>query len=499
MKTAGILAVVAAAAAFVCAEPARRAYEASVVSLAVTVQGTNEERPWSKTNPADRTALAAVVDGGYLLTTAQMIENATLVEAEKNDGAPRAKARVVRVDPDANLALLAVDDKSFFDGLKPVVFAAASPADGTVRQIRLRNGQTEVSASRITRVEGDSAYMDSLEHPFLFLVTDLPDGGWSEPVFADEKLVGLTASQDGQTARVIPVEILAPFVERARTNGAYRRFANLGVRWSSNEDPALAAYLGQTGAPSGVVITKVPRGATGCGELRVRDILLGLDGRAIDARGYFVHPRFGRLRFPSIVALGHAAGDVVPARVLRGGKEIELKITLKAADESTQLMPWNRWDDPPPYLQAGGIIFRELDGPYLRTWGDDWWKKADVGMLTLFRRDRDGQTAERRRVIIVAGVLPLNYNLGYYGATDEIVASVNGRPVDSVAAVAEALKHPEGAFDRIVLAPSDGVREIVLDAAGLDGATAEARRTYGLPNDSRLRATPLPDLGPACE
>ena len=185
--------------------------------------------------------------------------------------------------------------------------------------------------------------------------------------------------------------------------------------------------------------------------------------------------------------------------MLRGGKEIELKIALKAADESTQLVPWNRWDDPPPYLQAGGIVFRELDAPYLRTWGDEWWKKADVGMLTLFRRERDDQAPGRRRVIIVAGVLPLNYNLGYYGATDEIVDSVNGRAVDSIAAVADALKHPEGAFDRIALAPSGGVREIVLDAAGLDAATAEARRTYGLPNDSRLRVKPLPDLGPACE
>ena len=110
MKTAGILAVVAAAAAFVCADPVRQSYEASVVSLSITAQAANEERPWSKANPADRTALAAVVDGGYLLTTAQMIENATLVEAEKNDGAPRAKTRVVRVDP-AFAAGIVVDNR----------------------------------------------------------------------------------------------------------------------------------------------------------------------------------------------------------------------------------------------------------------------------------------------------------------------------------------------------------------------------------------------------
>lgn len=44
-------------------------YVDSVVSLNVTFQTYNEDRPWNKRTPQTRNAYAAVIEGPFLLTT----------------------------------------------------------------------------------------------------------------------------------------------------------------------------------------------------------------------------------------------------------------------------------------------------------------------------------------------------------------------------------------------------------------------------------------------
>ena len=51
--------------------------ESQVVSLYVTHQRYDDDRPWAKSNPMGRAAFATVVEGPALLTLAQMVSDST--------------------------------------------------------------------------------------------------------------------------------------------------------------------------------------------------------------------------------------------------------------------------------------------------------------------------------------------------------------------------------------------------------------------------------------
>ena len=488
MRGAGLLVVALAAAGTTSAapDPAPAGPESQVVSLVVTYQPWDQDRPWAKKNPQVRRAESAVVAGPYLLTTAFVVADATHIEVEKRGRPARATVRPVLVDEEVDLALLAVEEPGFFDDLRPVKLAASVPKDGTLRTARWRNRQLEMSTSRVTRVEVQASLFGAVEHPFVLVTTDVSGGGWGEPVFSDGTLVGISASQSDQSARIIAVDVIAAFLREAKRGEAYRGVASLGFGWQVNEDPALAAYLGLAGPLRGVIVTGVPWGTSAQDVLKPRDILLSLDGKPLDESGYYAHPRYGELRFTNIATDGHAPGDVLPAVVWREGKEVRLEIPLRRASSGLDLVP-NRQLQAPPYVMAGGFVFRELDGPYLRSWGDEWRKRAPMQLVVRSALFSENQGPERKRIVILSTVLPSAYNLGYHDVSDLEVARVNGRPVDSVAKVVEALQHPEGQFHRIELRPNFVRNEIVLDAAGLEKATEEVLQAYRIPEPVRLR------------
>ena len=475
----------------------RQAFESGIVGLTVSAQGWDQDRPWSRGAPQSRLALATVVEGPYLLTSAQMVSDATLIEAEKLGGSMRVPAKVLLVDPEIDLAILGVDAPGFFSDLKPVPLADGMPTDGAVQSVRWRLRQIEVSTSRVSRVEVQVTSLGGLEHPFLLVTTDLRGGGWAEPVFANGKFIGLTVSQDEQVARVLPVDVISGFLAMARGPKPYPGFASLGVRWQINEDPVLTASLALPGEPRGVLVTGANWGGSACGVLRPRDLLLSLDGHDIDASGYYRHSRYGLLRFTTITADGHRAGDTLKAEVWREGKKQTLEVPLKATHTAGDLIPDRIPDRAPPYLVAGGLVLRELDGSYLRSWGDDWRRKAPIRLQLRYWLDSKDQEPEARRIVILSSVLPAAYNLGYHGLSDVAVTEINGRKVDSVASAAEALKHPEGEFHRLVLEPNGQMAQVILDAKTFDDATAEILEAYRVPAAGREAPVP-PDLGAAC-
>lgn len=498
MKPFVPLLVFACASVALAAPGGRLAYESQVVVLVITTQSYDEWRPWEKKTPETRTAQAVVVDGPVLATTADLIESASVIFVEKHGRPLREPARLVHVDQDANLALLTVDRPGFFDDLRPAVLAPSMPTEGQVDTVRWRSGQLEVSASRIARIEVGSTYLGALEHASMLAETDLSGGGWSEPLFADGRLIGLTYAQEEQSATVTPVDVLRDYLEAARAPAGYREFANLDLSWQVNRDPALTRHLGLEGDPRGVLVTRVPWGSSACGTLFPRDILLGLDGHDIDAAGYYRHRRYGRLKFTQIVVDGHHAGDVIPGRVLRGGRTIDVRLTLRPARGAHDLIPSRAGGAAPPYVVAGGLVFRELNGDFLRTWGKDWQRKAPAHLMTRYDLFRTSQTAARRRVILLAYVLPSAYNLGYGDLETLPVARINGRDIDSIAGVEEAFRHPEAGFHRIMLEPNLVRSEVVLDAATFEDATRAILEEYQIPERIRLPETPPPDLGDAC-
>lgn len=466
----------------------------SIVEIRVSHQFHDPDRPWAKRYPATRFAQAAIVEGHLLLTTAQMVSGATLIEVEKEGTPLRAIARVRHQDRDLNLALLTVDDPRFFEDLHPLPLANATPTSGTVYTVRWRAQQFEAAATRIKRVIVGEVYFGRLRHAFLLGQTDLSDGGWAEPVIAHDALVGIASSQDEHTAWIVPSEVLSAYLASVRERDSQRSFAVLRFSWDWNLDPSLSAYLGQQGEQRGIIVRSVPYGSTGHGVLKPRDLLLELDGHPIDACGYYQHPRFGRIEFTHIAVDGHRAGDILPAKILRAGALLEVEIQLAGYPTAIDLIPLRRGDDPPAYAIAGGLVFIELDGDYLRAWGKEWWNTAPTRLVSMYVVEEGTQRPDRRRLVLLSQVLPSAFTIGYEDCRDLAVKSINGRAIDSIEDVVEAFGSPEGDFHRVIFYPNPLRSDVVLDAAALEPSTEQILADYDIPASHRLAVVPPPPL-----
>ncbi len=480
------LALLLLAVTAVAAPAPAQDYSRQVVEISVTNQRHDPRQPWLKKNPYTRSAMAVVVDGSRLLTSAQMVSDATLVRAQKFGSPPEVTARVVHVDNEANLALLSVDDPTFFEGLEPVSLLRELPVQGTVNSVRWKSGQFEVSESRIVRIEVLRSPVGTLRYASLRVKSDLGGGGWAEPVFLGDHLVGLTFTAGDDLSNVLPPELIDGYLRAAGEDGEYRGFGSLGISWKPNRDRALSAYLGLPGDARGVLVVNVPWGSSAWEVLQPRDILLSLGGHPIGAEGFYEHPRYGRLHFDHIPLEGRLAGDRLAAKVLRGKKELALEMVLRRYPTAERLVPGRRSDYAPPYLVAGGLVFREFDLDYLSSWGKDWQRKADTRLLTIRDLEQENQAADRRRIVILAYVLPSPYNVGYHDLRNLPVQEVNGRPVSSLRDLEEGLRDSREGFHQIRFIPNEIRNEVILDAAGMKAATEEILATYGIPEPARI-------------
>jgi hypothetical protein len=441
-----------------------------------------------------------VLHDSLLLTESKLIRDAILIQVQKNGSATRIPARVVHVDGDIDLALLEVDEPGFFDDLEAARFAKSAPGEGIVYLARWQNQQYEISESQIAGFNVRESPYGSITHAFLSLSTDLSNGGRAEPVFSNGSLVGLSVLQEGQRATVIPVEILSAYVRGARSADSGVRpvdsgdrsandpgFASFRPYWQFGQDPALAAYLGLTGKPRGVVLRWIPWGSTGCDALEPWDLVLSVGGLALDTMGNFEHPRYGQLAFQHILVDGHRPGDRVRFQLLRDGETLNVDVELRRNPGADWLIPDRRDQSAPPYLVAGGLVIRELDGNYLRAWGNEWRNTAPANLVQRYDRERESQTAERSRILLLSQVLPDPYNLGYHQLANLALAEINGRSVDSVADADEAFRHPIGGFHRLKFHRDDLRREVVLDAAGFEESTARILENYDISARIRIR------------
>ena len=475
----------------------RDVYARGVVGLQVTYQDWDEDRPWAKKIPKTRGASAVFVGRSQLLTTADIVDNATFIQFSAFGQPRQVEFEIQTVDLDVNLALLQVKDTTVLDDLAPVPLAGRTPSSGTLQTVRWQGQQLEISASRVVRFLVERSRGSRVEYAVLHMRTDISAGGWSEPVFHDGMLVGITISQSKQVSRAIPVEIIRGFLNRVNAPEPYVGFPSLGVQWQVNHDPSVTRFLGQTGEPRGVLVRQVPWGSSGCGVLEPRDILLEVDGNPIDTEGYYHHAYLGRLRFTHVLTEDHRPGDAIAVRVLRGGRELNLPMTLRTYPTDLDLVPKRR-SGQPAYVVAGGLILRELDVPYLRTWGKEWNKRAPHSLLTSYYLTGTGQTLQQRRLILITSVLPSDYNIGYQDMTDVLVERINGQLIGSIPDVVAALQDPRDRFHVIELAPESGRGEVVLDAVAFEAATDELLQTYSVPQAVHLPQAPPPEGGGSC-
>jgi len=452
------------------------------VRLQVTYQENNYSSPWKQKKAGSRSGYGCVLSSGRILTTADIVKDSTMIKVEKPGWKKYYPGQVEVIDYDVDLAVVTVDDETFFDGMTPVEIDPRIRTDQPVKFMVMENSnKIRAIPGEIVKISVENYFLGPNKYLTYGAAVNFEDrgGGWSEPVFSDGKLIGITMSYSGkkQYAAIIPASIISRFLA-ADLPGGYIGFPHHGFVGAGVRDPVFREYLHLPPDSGGLYISSIYPDSSADGVLKRGDVLLSVDGFKIDVDGYYKDPDWGSVDCRDLFTRLHSPGEEIEVEIFRGGEKLQKKIKLSRLDRSDYLIPPYGSGEPLEYLIVGGLIFQELTADYLKEWGDNWQTKANKKFLYLYTYHAHYPEPGRRRIVILNKILPDRINLGYQGKADLVLAEVNGRPISVIGDVKEALNHPEGGFHRFTFEEFD--QELILPVDSLPEADRRIGEQYGI-------------------
>jgi hypothetical protein len=296
-------------------------------------------------------------------------------------------------------------------------------------------------------------------------------------VLRDGKVVGVAFQGNSNLENAgyfIPVPIVEHFLADVDDGNGYQGFPQLDVSFSKLDSPAARRRAGMADGETGVRIDFVHPGSPGAEVLDTGDILLSLGGETIFNDGTFLF-RDQSLQFAAVLDRWKI-GDLVPARVLRGGKRLDLQVPVAGSQ-----YPLRAFETLPRYFVYAGVVFVPLDREFFEAAGRDVGTELafEFGLRQL---EVPGQKLPPRVVMLRRLDHPVNATWSVSG--NAIVDRVNDIEVHSLADVIAALGGNAGRFH--VFRFAFGGRTTVLDRQVADTVNGAILEQYGVREDRRL-------------
>jgi hypothetical protein len=457
----------------------------SVLRVHSTVQYPDLKHPWLKKQPFTREGLGAMISEGRILVTADMAAHTTCIDLESPDKKVHSTATVEAVDEECNLAILRPSGNEILKDLKELTLDGPLPTGTMLKILQLEgNGSPALSTASITTA-ALVPYPSGNSYLMYRCITTIPqrDGSYEIPALHDGKLAGLVMRYDPrtQTADIIPSPLIERFLKEASKPG-FKGLARAGIIWAPLRGATIREWFGLTKEQGGVAITPDRKGPAEKAGLKKGDVILTLGGKPIDAEGNYEDPVFGKTSFGNLVSMGAAPGDRIEVGYFRPdgkghGSAGSATLALEGRTPETEISASLLQGDSVPYTFYGGLLFQELSRPYLREWGNNWLSDAPQNLVAL-DVFQDEVKEDRKRYVILSGILPSEQTVGAERLTNHPVEKINGIPINSLEDVNEARKHPVGAFHRVDL--EGGAGSIFLEAASLDSEEKRLKDQYGI-------------------
>ena len=420
----------------------------SVVRINSTQQSWNPGQPWEKNPPSQRRALAAIVGPQRVLTTSELVADATNLEFESPDGTHFALAKVIAVDYEANLALLGPASEKegnlLFEKTTPLQVTAPPKIGQTLEILQIEdNGLPLLTPGSLQSIDVTSNFLPG--HGFLTYRVKASmqsaASSYSLPVLHDGKLAGVLISYNSkdQICDVASTDIVSRFLKDT-ANGDYKGFPSLGISIARTEDASFRQWLKLTDDQGGLYVHSVRKG--GAAELagvKKGDVLLAIDAHPIDRRGYYQHPNYGSLFWGHLIRGERTTGESVTLSILREGKALDLKAVLTREEESARLVPGYNFGKAPNYLIKGGLVFQELSRPLLESFGENWQTRAPLDFLDAMENPEKYE-GKVDRIVFLSGSIPTPATVGYESLRNLIVRKVNGQEIKNMKGLIDAFK-----------------------------------------------------------
>ncbi len=424
----------------------------SVVKIFTTARPPDLLRPWAKQNPREATGTGAVIAGNRILTNAHVVLYASQVFVQPDGSGDKLPATVEAIGPGIDLAVLKLEDESFFDDRKPIELAPTLPhVKDAVLVYGYPAGGTSQSITKgiVSRIE--FAPFSGQTHALRIQIdAAINPGNSGGPALVDDKMIGLAFSRLNQADNIgyiIPTEEIDLFLADVK-DGRYDGKPGMFDQLQTLENEALRARLGAGREVRGIVVHRPDTDDEGY-PLKEWDILTKIGTHEIDSDGFARVDGDLRVRFQYF--LQHEAKDgKVPMTLLRDGQPI--KVMVPVANRRPTLIEelGGRY---PSYFVYGPLVFGPATAELMAT--IERAQAQGVSLAAVFaalgsplitrRGDKPAFDGEEL-VVVTAPMFPHRLGKGYSNPLFKVLKSVNGTPVKSLKHLVEFLRDCDAEF-----------------------------------------------------
>jgi S1-C subfamily serine protease len=425
------------------------ALENSVVKIFATVRHPDPFKPWTKQAPSELTASGVVIEGKRILTNAHAVLYASQVQVQANAAGDKVSATVLAVAPGIDLAVLQLDDPTFFDThpplaranklqqIKDAVLAYGFPTGGSSLSI------TKGIVSRIEfvpynyPVSGLRIQIDAAINP----------GNSGGPAIAGDKMIGLAFSRLGGDTQsigyIIPNEEVELFLKDI-ADGHYDGKPGMYDDLQTFENPALRDFLKLDKSVEGMIVHR-PDQTDADYPLKEWDVITRVGDTPIDNQGMVKIDKDLRVSFAYKIQQVTKDGHL-PLTIVRAGKP--LKIELPVFPDRPTLAPDLRGDYP-SYFVYGPLVFSPVTRQFMAAFENNPGAMRALGFLKspLVTHAFDAPTPDLEQLVVISSpFFPHKLANGYSNPTGSVVYAVNGTPIRSLKHLVEVLRDLKDPF-----------------------------------------------------
>jgi S1-C subfamily serine protease len=422
-------------------QPKEEVIRESVVKIYSSLRSPDLSRPWQKATSHEATGTGIVIEGKRILTNAHVVSYASQVFVEPNQSGEKLPATVEFTAPGIDLAVLKMNDESFFDKRAPLpraeklpeikdeVIVYGYPTGGSILSI------TKGIVSRIEFVgygfntQGVRIQIDAAINP----------GNSGGPAMVDDKMIGLTFSGlrgADNIGYIIPTEEVDLFLKNV-ADGKYDFKPMLNDQLQSLENEALRAKLGFQKKSVGVVVHE-PESNDPAYPLKKWDVITKIGDHEID--NVFMSKVRDNLRLNFHYFVQTLAKDgKVPLTIVRDGKEMHVEVPVEVkSDELIQSLR-GRY---PSYFIYGPLVFSTATAEFVGALdrGGMQGLLGAIGSPLMTRRGDKMAFPGEELVIISSPMFPHKTGKGYSNPLAKVVKDVNGIKIKNLKHLVETLR-----------------------------------------------------------
>ncbi|MBW8051609.1 MAG: PDZ domain-containing protein [Cytophagales bacterium] len=442
----------------------------NIVKIYVHYVDYSYSQPWNLAPGEAAEGSGCIIKDNLILTNAHVVGKAMYIQVKRSGQPQKYLAQVKHIAYECDLAVLTVKDKSFFAGVTPPEIGELPYIgdEAAVYGFPELNEQLTITKGIVSTLEHIDYYANYRKLLACQVDAALNAGNSGGPAISNNKIIGIAfqALDDAENiGYIIPPPVINHFLEDIK-DGKYDGIPGLGVDFQYMENPDMRHYYGMSEKQTGILITNIFPSSPALNILMPQDVILSISGYKITNTGTIEFREKEWTSFGYVIQ-NKFLGEEITLKILRDKKLIDFTILLTQPYSKFALVTYIPLDDPPAYYIYNGFVFQPLTVNLLFEYQ---LSGIDYPTNYLYCYDYVQPTQKQQQVVVIANVLAHENNTGYEYYYEQIVISANGKKINTLKDLVDAIENNTG--DYHILELDRGIK-IIMDKKKADKSSKQ--------------------------